>query len=776
MRPLQLRHRVRSARWRVRWRRHGDLRAILNGLPALVGYWDTELRNRMANDAYVEYFGLTPRQMRGMHIRDVLGPDLYAENAPYIAGALAGEPQLFDREIPTPSGQLRHTQASYVPDVVDGVVRGFFVLVTDITARREAEQARAAAEARFRALFESAPLGTFLSDAEGRILDVNPAGAKLLGATREQLMSRTRADLTHPDDIEASAEQFERLIAGEIDSYRLEKRYLHAEGRIVWAQLDVTALRDDDGRLVALAQVQDISERKRAEVAIRRAKEEAERANSAKSEFLSRMSHELRTPLHAILGFGELLALEGLSANQEVQIAQIDHAGRHLLELVNEVLDISHGELGELRLSLEPVHVGEVVMEALEMIEPLAAERSVGVSAAPGDALDFHVRADRQRLRQVLLNLLSNGVKYNRVGGEMRVEASKTGEARGRIEVSDTGTGIGADDVRRVFEPFERLGAEEAGVEGTGLGLALTKRLIEAMAGRIGVDSVPGSGTTFWFELPLVAAPAALQSARERAASPPAAPRAPGRARTVLYVEDNASNVRLVEMILAERPEITLLVARQGEPGVELAREHRPALILLDLNLPDISGEEVLRRVRGDARTAGIPVVVVTADATADQSTRLRDAGADAVLTKPFEIEQLLTIVDGTGTDDAVPAPASAGAPEDEVVLDPARIANLRRIQPDAEVHELLDLFAEDSSASLARLASSARAADAEAVERTAHAWKGACAIVGARRLVALLELVEAGACTGRVPDEQRIEAIERGYSEVAAVIARELG
>ena len=218
----RLRDRVRSARWRARWHRHGDLRAILNGLPALVGYWDADLRNRMANDAYVEFFGLTPRQMRGMHIRDVLGPDLYAENAPYIAGALAGEPQLFDREIPTPSGQLRHTQASYVPDVVDGVVRGFFVLVTDITARREAEQARAAAEARFRALFESAPLGTFLSDAEGRILDVNPAGAKLLGATREQLLSRTRADLTHPDDIAASAEQFERLIAGEIDSYRLE--------------------------------------------------------------------------------------------------------------------------------------------------------------------------------------------------------------------------------------------------------------------------------------------------------------------------------------------------------------------------------------------------------------------------------------------------------------------------------------------------------------------------------------------------------------------------
>lgn len=431
MRPLQLRHRVRSARWRVRWRRHGDLRAILNGLPALVGYWDADLHNRMANDAYVEFFGLTPRQMRGMHIRDVLGPELYAENAPYIAGALAGEPQLFDREIPTPSGQLRHTQASYVPDVVDGTVRGFFVLVTDITARREAEQARAVAEARFRALFESAPLGTFLSDAEGRILDVNPAGARLLGATREQLLSRTRTDLTHPDDVAASAERFERLIAGEVDSYRLEQRFLHAEGRVVWAQLDVTALRDDDGRLVALAQVQDISERKRAEVAIRRAKEEAERANSAKR---------------------------------------------------------------------------------------------------------------------------------------------------------------------------------------------------------------------------------------------------------------------------------------------------------------------------------------------------------NAVLTKPFEIEQLLTIVDGTGTGDIVRAPASAGAPEDEVVLDPARIANLRRIQPDAEVHELLDLFAEDSSASLERLASAARAADADAVARTSHAWKGACAVVGARRLVALLELVEAGACTGRVPDEQRIEAIEQGYSEVAAVIARELG
>jgi diguanylate cyclase (GGDEF)-like protein/PAS domain S-box-containing protein len=241
-----------------------DLRRILNGLPALIGYWDTELRNRLANDAYVEYFGQAPQEIRGKHIRDVLGPELYEKNRPYMEAALAGEPQLFDRAIPTPSGAVRHTQASYIPDVADGVVRGFFVLVTDITERRQAEQALAVAEARFRTLFASAPIGTYLADTGGRLIDVNPAGARLLGGTRDTLVGASIDELTHPEDRDVSRAQFLRLVSGEFDAYRLEKRYVRADGHVIWAQLDVTALRGDtDADLVVLAQVQDISERRR---------------------------------------------------------------------------------------------------------------------------------------------------------------------------------------------------------------------------------------------------------------------------------------------------------------------------------------------------------------------------------------------------------------------------------------------------------------------------------------------------------------------------------
>ena len=237
-----------------------DLRAILNAVPALIGYWDREARNRLANDAYVEYFGKTPEEIRGRHISEVLGAELYEKNRPYIDAALRGEPQLFDRAIPTPSGETRYTQASYIPDVVDGEVQGFFVLVTDITARREAERKLAAAEERFRALFEWAPIGTFLADREMRILAVNDAGAELLGRPKDSLIGVSFRELTHPDDVASSVAEFERLLAAGTGSYRLEKRYEHSSGEEVWVQIDVTLLRDPAGEPThALGHVQDIS-------------------------------------------------------------------------------------------------------------------------------------------------------------------------------------------------------------------------------------------------------------------------------------------------------------------------------------------------------------------------------------------------------------------------------------------------------------------------------------------------------------------------------------
>ncbi len=247
-----------------------DLRALLNRLPAMVGYWDSALRNRMANDAYREYFGLTPQQMRGIHIKEVLGPELFAKNQPYMLRALAGEAQLFDVTIVDTAKRTRHAQASYIPDIVDGKPRGFFVLLTDITSRRENEQALEAAEARFRTLFEFAPIGTYLADDQGRILDVNPAGAELLGGERDALVGSSVSHITHPDDRETSRVQLARLVKGEIDAYRMDKRYLHADGHTIWAQLDVIALRDgSNGGPVVLAQIQDISGRHHYEAQLR---------------------------------------------------------------------------------------------------------------------------------------------------------------------------------------------------------------------------------------------------------------------------------------------------------------------------------------------------------------------------------------------------------------------------------------------------------------------------------------------------------------------------
>ncbi len=432
---------------------------------------------------------------------------------------------------------------------------------------------------------------------------------------------------------------------------------LRGDGDYVHIEAKVRALHDPvSGELVEFHTVaRDVSDRRQAEADVRRAIEEAELANAAKSEFLSRMSHELRTPLHAILGFGELLGRGELAAPQHEQLEQITKAGRHLLELINEVLDLSRIEEGELHLSLEPVLVEQVVSEAMGMLAPLAAARSVTLEPPLSKDLAMHVLADRQRLKQVLLNLLSNAVKYNRDGGSVRVTTTRDDHGIARIEVADTGIGIADEDLVRAFAAFERLGAEATEVEGTGLGLALTRRLIEAMGGSIGVDSEVGRGTKFWLDLSVVSAPE-VASRASKVARP--APPVPVRtdARTVLYIEDNPSNIKLVDTILKERPEITLLVAQQGSLGLELAREHAPALVLLDLNLPDISGEEVLRRLRADQRTARIPVVMVSADATSRQAVRLRNVGADGYLTKPFDIAQFFAVVDGA------PAPAASVA------------------------------------------------------------------------------------------------------------------
>jgi signal transduction histidine kinase/ActR/RegA family two-component response regulator len=381
-----------------------------------------------------------------------------------------------------------------------------------------------------------------------------------------------------------------------------------------------------------------------AKEAMKLAKKEAERANRAKSDFLSRMSHDLRTPLNAVLGFAQLLDMDNLTTDQRESVLQILEAGRHLLGLMNEVLDISRIEAGHLSLSPEPVSVSDTIEQAVKLVRPLATPRRIEIDVLPQNGADRHVQADRQRLNQILLNLVSNAIKYNRAGGRVTLSSSDTPDGRVRINVTDTGAGIRPEKLDLLFKPFERLGADQTGIEGTGLGLALSRGLAEAMDGIVGVESTVDVGSTFWVELAGATAP---DSAARVHAAPDHVEPQHAATGTVLYIEDNASNVRLVERVMGQRrPGITLLTANDGETGIAVALEKHPGLIFLDLHLPDTPGEEVLRRLWADPRTRQIPVAVLSADATSNQSRRLLAAGATAYLTKPLDVSKLLALLD----------------------------------------------------------------------------------------------------------------------------------
>jgi PAS domain S-box-containing protein len=380
--------------------------------------------------------------------------------------------------------------------------------------------------------------------------------------------------------------------------------------------------------------------------ALRAAKEEADRASRAKSEFLSRMSHELRTPLNAILGFAQLLEMDSLNAEQRENVDYILKGGRHLLTLINEVLDIARIEAGRLAVSPEPVPLHHVIQETLELMRPLAADNQAVLTGDVERARGRYVLADGGRLRQILLNLVSNAIKYGGRGVTVTVSFEDVAGPRVRLSVTDTGPGMPADKVARLFVPFERLGSDATGIEGTGLGLALSKGLAEAMGGTIGVKTAEGKGSTFWVELPAADSPVRRPAADAAAAESGAGAAGGAPTPTIVYIEDNLSNFDLVKRVLSQYPQVTLLPAMQGRLGLDLARRHRPDVILLDLHLPDIPGDEVLRQLREDPATRAIPVIMISADATAGRAARIIEAGAQAYLTKPLDVKQFLAYID----------------------------------------------------------------------------------------------------------------------------------
>ena len=380
---------------------------------------------------------------------------------------------------------------------------------------------------------------------------------------------------------------------------------------------------------------------------LEQARKEAEEANSAKSRFLSNMSHELRTPLNAIIGFSQVLLSDSsapLCDSQRESIGHVLKSGEHLLSLIGEVLDLSQIESGHLPVKIEPVRLDTLVGEVVELVQSLASEH--GVSVANRDTIDpcaSYVMADHRRLKQVLLNLLSNGIKYNNPGGEVKIGVVPNGR-RHRIVVEDTGFGIEERDLNVLIEPFNRLGAEATSIEGTGVGLTITKRLVEVMEGSLKFVSEPGEGSTFTVALP------ATEGRPEVEAGSSVSPRSigdrsQGKPQTVLYVEDNHLNVKLVEKILHRLPNVRLLIAKTGREGVELALKEVPSLILMDINLPDISGYEALEQIKRNRRSADIPVVGVSADAMPAAVENSAARGFRDYITKPFQIDRLVTAV-----------------------------------------------------------------------------------------------------------------------------------
>jgi signal transduction histidine kinase/ActR/RegA family two-component response regulator len=368
------------------------------------------------------------------------------------------------------------------------------------------------------------------------------------------------------------------------------------------------------------------------------------RSGDARTEFMDRFSRELRSPLNAILGFGELLSVDNISAEHREWVATMLRAGRQLLLLLDQVMDVSRIEAQALSLSMQAVPAQSLIADALESIRPLSLARGVLLDPPPRPDTSYYVLADEKRLRQVLLNLLSNAIKYNHPAGRVTVTVGQRPRGRLRISVIDTGRGIAQHDLDRIFVPFERLDAAQAGIEGTGLSLALSRQLVEAMGGSTGVTSTYGEGSVFWIDLPATEPVAVLQQAIERDAV--VACRAYSTSKTVLYVEDMVENLLLIEQILKQRPSAVLVPAMHAVGALDLARECHPDLILLDLRLPDMPGEEVLRSLRADPATRDIPVVILSADTNQRRIDQVIADGATAYLTKPISIRSLLEVVD----------------------------------------------------------------------------------------------------------------------------------
>lgn len=492
------------------------------------------------------------------------------------------------------------------------------------------------------AIVNAAIDGFFMADMQGCLRDCNEVYCEMLGYTQEEMVTLHITDIVDATD-SAGPMSLRIQTALECGHDRFDTRHRRKDGSWVDVEVNVTVAQIGSEAFF-FAFVHDITVRKQNEVSLINAKEEAERANNAKSRFLSRMSHELRTPMNAIIGFGQLLESDTaypLAPDQLDSVKEILNAGNHLLELINEVLDLARIESGRLDFTLEPVKVSPLVKESVTLLQPLINSRQITVKLDLDG--DCSIWVDRLRMRQILLNLLSNAIKYNRHAGSIRIGCLHYKE-RVRITMSDTGKGIPADKLSVLFKPFERLESAYDSVEGSGIGLALSKKLTEAMNGTIGVESFPDQGSLFWVDFPRVndgESVAASGSAADVVLAESAKV-----SSTVLYMEDNPANLRLVQKIIGKYSGLVLLDAHLGKLGLEIAKTRHLDLILLDINLPDMDGFEILRELQANPATRDVPVLAISANAMARDIKRGLEAGFAGYLTKPLDIPKFLAVID----------------------------------------------------------------------------------------------------------------------------------
>jgi len=536
---------------------------------------------------------------------------------------------------------------------------GYLLIGTDNTARKQVEADQKQLDQRLRdqqfytrSLIESNIDALMTTNPSGIITDVNKQMEALTGCTRDELIGAPFKNyFTDPERAETTI----KLVLSEkkVTNYELTARA--RDGKETVVSYNATTFYDRDRILQGVfAAARDVTERKRLDqvlqeknVELESAKSTAEKANLAKSDFLSSMSHELRTPLNAILGFAQLMESDSPppTSSQKESIGQILQAGWYLLELINEILDLALIESGKLSMSGEPLSFAEVMLECQTMIEPQAQKRGIALRFPRFDNPCF-VRGDRTRIKQIMVNLLSNAIKYNRERGTVEVTCAEITPDRIRVSIRDTGAGLSPEKLAQLFQPFNRLGQEAGGTEGTGIGLVVTKRLVELMGGVMGVESAVGMGSVFWIEMILTSAPD-FKDPESEAASPSSTQVETGAPlRTLLYIEDNPANLKLVEQLIARRPDMRLLTAVNGNLGIELARNLQPRVILMDINLPDISGFEALKILRDNAATAHIPVVALSANAMPRDIEKGLKAGFLRYLTKPIKVNEFMDALD----------------------------------------------------------------------------------------------------------------------------------